>query len=73
MSSMPALPHFYLFCNLLPDKAAQNTVDKFYRLRRLVFLGNLHRLVDGGAVGDVLHVQNLIHGHPHDGGGFRGA
>ena len=43
----------------------------FTGLRRLIFFGNLQGLIDGSAVGDVRHIQNLIHGHPHDGGGHQ--
>ena len=35
-------------------------------------LGDLHRLVDGDTGGNVRHVQHLVHGHPHDGGGHQG-
>ncbi|CAN3958797.1 putative HTH-type transcriptional regulator yurK, partial [Dysosmobacter welbionis] len=61
-----------LFRCLPAHEGAQDAVDELHRLRRLILLGDLHRLVDGGAVGDVRHVQNLIHGHPHDGGGHQG-
>ena len=32
-------------------------------------LHQLQGLVDGGGVGDVLHIQDLIHSHTHDGHG----
>ena len=55
-----------------PDEGAQNTVDKGDDLGRLVALGQLHRGVDGGGVGNIGHIQHLVHGGAHDGGGHAG-
>ena len=33
---------------------------------------DVHRLADGHPVGDIGHIEDLEHGHPHDGGGHQG-
>ena len=35
-------------------------------------LGDLHRLVDGRPIGHLGQIENLKHGHPHDGRGHPG-
>ena len=60
-----------LFLDLAPGEAAQNTVDKFGDLGRFVLLGDRHRLADGGALGNIRHIEYLVHGHTHDGGGYQ--
>ena len=41
---------------LRPGKGAQDAVQKGHHVLGLIALGDLHRLVDGGGVGDVRHV-----------------
>lgn len=50
----------------LRTKEPQDTVYEGDHLRFLVVLGQFHRLIDRGGIGDVLHIQDLIHGDPHD-------
>ena len=45
----------------LARKAAENPVDEFHRFRRLVFLGDLYGLVDSRTVGDIRHIEDLVH------------
>ena len=56
---------------MCPHEAGQNAVDEFHHLGGLVLAGDLHRLADGHTVGDIRHIQDLIHGHPHDGRGHQ--
>ena len=37
------------------------TNEAFAGFRRLVFFGDLHRFVDGGAIGNVLHIEDLVY------------
>ncbi len=57
--------------DLFPQEAGQNAVDEFHHLGGLILTGDLYRLTDGHTVGDIRHIQDLIHGHPHDGRGHQ--